>query len=119
LSPPTLSHLLLHLLFSTATATTQIYTLSLHDALPISASRPHGAADAARPDQAARGVCTRCGGQPDAGSRGLPERPPAERRRHRRSEEHTSELQSLTNIVCRLLLGKKKHNQHHILPSDT
>src|SRR5437016_8807271 len=32
----------------------------------------------------------------------------AARRRHRRSEEHTSELQSLTNLVCRLLLEKKK-----------
>src|SRR5262249_60717442 len=31
----------------------------------------------------------------------------------RRSEEHTSELQSLTNLVCRLLLEKKKHNHHH------
>src|SRR5438093_6950925 len=31
----------------------------------------------------------------------------------RRSEEHTSELQSLTNLVCRLLLEKKKINVHH------
>src|SRR5438093_3706502 len=33
--------------------------------------------------------------------------------RHRRSEEHTSELQSLTNLVCRLLLEKKKKNKTH------
>ena len=31
-----------------------------------------------------------------------------------RSEEHTSELQSLTNLVCRLLLEKKKNLQHNI-----
>src|SRR5258706_10035299 len=36
--------------------------------------------------------------------------PPAARRVADRSEEHTSELQSLTNLVCRLLLEKKKHN---------
>src|SRR5262249_60463053 len=43
-------------------------------------------------------------------------RPPQRRafRNSRRSEEHTSELQSLTNLVCRLLLEKKKtHLQHH------
>src|SRR5262249_59084100 len=34
-----------------------------------------------------------------------------------RSEEHTSELQSLTNLVCRLLLEKKKHILHHLHPS--
>src|SRR5437016_7512711 len=34
------------------------------------------------------------------------------RRRHRRSEEHTSELQSLTNLVCRLLLEKKKNKKN-------
>src|SRR5438093_13781425 len=34
-------------------------------------------------------------------------------RRERRSEEHTSELQSLTNLVCRLLLEKKKKETHH------
>src|SRR2546430_9978157 len=32
---------------------------------------------------------------------------------HHRSEEHTSELQSQSNLVCRLLLEKKKHTQHH------
>src|SRR5438093_2808176 len=32
-----------------------------------------------------------------------------------RSEEHTSELQSLTNLVCRLLLEKKKHNRQHVV----
>src|SRR2546430_9062964 len=70
--------------FFNDTATTEIYTLSLHDALPISPSRPPPAA-ACRSRCAARwpGTC-------------------------RRSEEHTSELQSQSNLVCRLLLEKKK-----------
>src|SRR2546430_12697604 len=45
----------------------------------------------------------------------LPRRPPARLRRPRpglRSEEHTSELQSQSNLVCRLLLEKKKHNTY-------
>src|SRR5262245_63505513 len=75
--------------FFNDTATTEIYTLSLHDALPISrASDRWSAAWCAR----------RC-----AGSRRC--RPTA-----RRSEEHTSELQSLRHLVCRLLLEKKKEN---------
>src|SRR2546422_10368954 len=82
--------------FFNDTATTEIYTLSLHDALPIwsgwcgrfraDRSRGHG------PDR--------------------PGRPPR-RARHRRarSEEHTSELQSRLHLVCRLLLEKKKKKQ--------
>src|SRR2546423_2691606 len=70
--------------FFNDTATTEIYTLSLHDALPI---------------------CPRRGavgdkGRHPAGCRG--------RARRLRSEEHTSELQSLAYLVCRLLLEKKK-----------
>src|SRR5205814_9406071 len=74
-------------------APAQIYTLSLHDALPISrlANSVGG-----------QGVCRR------AQSRQRPLRD------HFRSEEHTSELQSLRHLVCRLLLEKKK-NPH--LPS--
>src|ERR1019366_10638433 len=68
--------------FFNDTATTEIYTLSLHDALPISY---------ARSDRRARPRTAR-----------LP------RRARTRSEEHTSELQSLTNLVCRLLLEKKQ-----------
>src|ERR1019366_10610059 len=60
-------------------ATTEIYTLSLHDALPISIR--------------GRLCCWRW---------------LWDRRLSPRSEEHTSELQSLTNLVCRLLLEKKK-----------
>src|SRR5262245_64460099 len=61
-------------------ATTEIYTLSLHDALPISPP-PSGRT----PPSPWRGTCASV-----------------------RSEEHTSELQSLRHLVCRLLLEKKK-----------
>src|SRR6266850_8571866 len=74
--------------FFNDTATTEIYTLSLHDALPISLSAQardffvdvHGTYCTARRINRFRG----------------------------RSEEHTSELQSPCNLVCRLLLEKKK-----------
>src|SRR3977135_4756076 len=69
--------------FFNDTATTEIYTLSLHDALPIC-----GEAHAHR--RSRRALCrarARCGAS--------------------RSEEHTSELQSRYNLVCRLLLEKK------------
>src|SRR5437899_4636462 len=69
--------------FLTDPATTEIYTLSLHDALPI--FRPVHAPVRPRPG-------------------GLPERAD----QAGRSEEHTSELQSLRQLVCRLLLEKKK-----------
>src|SRR5580698_11494810 len=67
--------------FFNDTATTEIYTLSLHDALPISRGSKRG------PDCQFR-------------NRSSYVRP--------RSEEHTSELQSHVNLVCRLLLEKKK-----------
>src|SRR2546429_6943496 len=75
--------------FFNDTATTEIYTLSLHDALPICGTRPpagRGSAPAPRPSG--------CG--------------PSWRHRGTRSEEHTSELQSRLHLVCRLLLEKKK-----------
>src|SRR6266540_7377269 len=78
--------------FFNDTATTEIYTLSLHDALPISrASGPRFAPSSAR---------ARPGGGKVASNR-IP----------RRSEEHTSELQSHHDLVCRLLLEKKKKNK--------
>src|ERR1019366_10504401 len=85
-----MSHVLLIVVFFFSfffndTATTEIYTLSLHDALPIWPCCP-----------GTPGRCWR-------------------RRRSRnapRSEEHTSELQSLTNLVCRLLLEKKNKKRH-------
>src|SRR5262249_61712427 len=74
-------------------APTEIYTLSLHDALPIF----HRARVLER--------ALRLGRAP-----GDAERLPGQARQPMdgRSEEHTSELQSLTNLVCRLLLEKKK-----------
>src|SRR5260370_31415676 len=88
--------------FFNDTATTEIYTLSLHDALPISAgtddSEPLPAPQPERnivEDQLLGAGCRdvdlqRC-----------------------RSEEHTSELQSHLNLVCRLLLEKKNGNTNH------
>src|SRR5258707_2572127 len=77
--------------FFNDTATTEIYTLSLHDALPISRI----------------GVCTFQGGVNAAGMQyayaGM-----AQAYCMPRSEEHTSELQSRQYLVCRLLLEKKK-----------
>src|SRR5205085_11489505 len=105
------------LFFFTDTATTQIYTLSLHDALPISpdaddqehrdqtaleeqieqheVERREGADHERFQDQERHHVFAQAVG----------DRLPA---RHDRSEEHTSELQSQSNLVCRLLLEKKK-----------
>src|SRR5256885_11602757 len=72
--------------FFNDTATTEIYTLSLHDALPISGE----SAWRCRPPPCHR---------------------PGPGRRAPRSEEHTSELQSPCNLVCRLLLEKKKKKE--------
>src|SRR5260370_31754484 len=74
--------------FFNDTATTEIYTLSLHDALPIS-PWPSSVTQA------------RCGSASSSWRS-------ATRSPRRRSEEHTSELQSHLNLVCRLLLEKKK-----------
>src|SRR5256885_7794144 len=80
--------------FFNDTATTEIYTLSLHDALPISSLR------------AARNrLALRPGGAQPCPDRGVL---PNLLRPRQRSEEHTSELQSPCNLVCRLLLEKKK-----------
>src|SRR5256885_12166719 len=88
--------------FFNDTATTEIYTLSLHDALPI-------------------WLFPRSRAWPDWF---LTSRPPPSRERtstapnrNTRSEEHTSELQSPCNLVCRLLLEKKKNQPLH--PSYT
>src|SRR2546426_7958460 len=75
--------------FFNDTATTEIYTLSLHDALPILANSQVMSllTRSTRTQPSARGCVRRC---------------------WQRSEEHTSELQSPCNLVCRLLLEKKK-----------
>src|SRR2546422_5260381 len=84
--------LFIFLFFFNDTATTEIYTLSLHDALPIST--------------VAMSYAYRCALAPpwSPRRRGPPRRPTP----RPRSEEHTSELQSRLHLVCRLLLEKKK-----------
>src|SRR6266853_6142631 len=84
----------LYFFFFNDTATTEIYTLSLHDALPIPIARPSKKLWPTKP--------------------AAPMTPPASGLSRSRSEEHTSELQSQSNLVCRLLLEKKKkkHKQH-------
>src|SRR5438045_6954388 len=77
--------------FFIAPPTTEIYTLSLHDALPILDRR-------ARADRRQRGAPVVPRVRAAARTRGTTGR----------SEEHTSELQSLRHLVCRLLLEKKK-----------
>src|SRR3712207_9535635 len=81
--------------FFNDTATTEIYTLSLHDALPISAPRR-------RPSASSR-ASPRCAPTRPASRTSATGRPTRSR-----SEEHTSELQSRQYLVCRLLLEKKK-----------
>src|SRR5688572_32912378 len=73
--------------FFNDTATTEIYTLSLHDALPI--YEQHGLTGLRKQELSMTGLSVQ-----------FP--------KHSRSEEHTSELQSQSNLVCRLLLEKKK-----------
>src|SRR2546427_9631782 len=83
-----------HFFFFNDTATTEIYTLSLHDALPISmVSRWSRETSTA----------TESWTWPS-----LPPAPTVKAACRSRSEEHTSELQSQSNLVCRLLLEKKK-----------
>src|SRR3712207_9304358 len=87
--------------FFNDTATTEIYTLSLHDALPISPGRVQDSP--LRPAREGRGV----GRRRLAAARGRLARGARGRVGARRSEEHTSELQSRQYLVCRLLLEKK------------
>src|SRR5688572_32244232 len=88
--------------FFNDTATTEIYTLSLHDALPI-CERIHllGTVQGNRQDAFGNVVPNRLIGHVDSRNCSM-------FRRQMRSEEHTSELQSQSNLVCRLLLEKKK-----------
>src|SRR2546430_16998304 len=78
--------------FFNDTATTEIYTLSLHDALPIYCRSSRTIAGSIPRAHTASGTASQD-----------------------RSEEHTSELQSQSNLVCRLLLEKKNSNglSHH------
>src|SRR2546427_6458055 len=112
---------MLCLFFFNDTATTEIYTLSLHDALPIYRAHRAPARDPAQ-------------GKPRLARRAFCRHGPRIQKRTRhnfriraddsrncgecvfRSEEHTSELQSQSNLVCRLLLEKKKTK---IIPYST
>src|SRR3712207_8241418 len=89
------------LFFFNDTATTEIYTLSLHDALPIwRPSAAPGDDTAERAEQRAARARLLAGALLTLGAEG--------RQDDVRSEEHTSELQSRQYLVCRLLLEKKK-----------
>src|SRR5256885_9772148 len=98
-----------YVFFFNDTATTEIYTLSLHDALPICKHDVKNAVIALPPVEEQKAICKWIDD---------------------RSEEHTSELQSPCNLVCRLLLEKKNKSApsptfiyalyHHVsCPSDT
>src|SRR3712207_8118789 len=89
--------------FFNDTATTEIYTLSLHDALPISTG-----ARGWSPPAGTERPCRRRG-RASRGDDSFPDHPASALQR---SEEHTSELQSRQYLVCRLLLEKKK--THHL-----
>src|SRR3712207_8303680 len=101
--------------FFNDTATTEIYTLSLHDALPIWSKRPRSARSS-RPRASVGCFPARA---PTLASRSSGPASPASSAERLgqalRSEEHTSELQSRQYLVCRLLLEKK--NPKH--PVDT
>src|SRR3712207_9432115 len=90
--------------FFNDTATTEIYTLSLHDALPIWVNKDLGPLPGQSPISEMRAQ------RPTRlyPARYHDARPVAPSRACRRSEEHTSELQSRQYLVCRLLLEKKK-----------
>src|SRR2546426_4926078 len=87
----TLTHLsFFFFFFFNDTATTEIYTLSLHDALPILSILTMSPSRRTRLVEGSPWIISR-------------------------SEEHTSELQSPCNLVCRLLLEKKKKKRKYIL----
>src|SRR3712207_8384682 len=91
--------------FFNDTATTEIYTLSLRDALPICTIERRAYRDDATPDIPLRLRYAPPGSRPRVGRR--VRRPLQLPWRGLRSEEHTSELQSRQYLVCRLLLEKK------------
>src|SRR3712207_8658637 len=99
-------------IFFNDTAPTEIYTLPLHDALPISAAVSAPARPSAR--NAGRGTGTMNSGGTRSFSSTSSHRDCARAGRRQQpagSEEHTSELQSRQYTVCRLLLLKKKHGE--------
>src|SRR3712207_7140086 len=103
--------------FFNDTATTEIYTLSLHDALPIFEQHAELGVDVL--DVLLQPVLQVVGLEhADLGVEAVEERDVArlvgDLRAQERSEEHTSELQSRQYLVCRLLLEKKKKLRKHL-----
>src|SRR5258706_8220586 len=96
------------LFFFNDTATTEIYTLSLHDALPILTWSDADDAATVLADIDFYGFSQCPGARLVHHWMDLGSAPAGRGEAVSRSEEHTSELQSLTNLVCRLLLEKKK-----------
>src|SRR5437870_11339646 len=92
------THIIFSFFFFNDTATTEIYTLSLHDALPICRAETQQGQHHVLP---------------------LPIPAGASSQFRFRSEEHTSELQSRGHLVCRLLLEKKKKKKKKINKSKT
>src|SRR5260370_6291952 len=106
-------HRLSFFFFFNDTATTEIYTLSLHDALPIFAVTPDVPPDAGMSELLDRYVQREAIATIPAPALSNPPVASGLQRGSRyRSEEHTSELQSHLNLVCRLLLEKKNNNTY-------
>src|SRR3712207_8859486 len=113
-----MKNVLMIFFFFNDTATTEIYTLSLHDALPIwlRNSRPSS-------DRAANTTTTLSARRTRRASSAVSERSNprrsrtscARQRSATRSEEHTSELQSRQYLVCRLLLEKKNPTESYVI----
>src|SRR5690606_41898625 len=108
---------LLYVSFCTTDALTDLSPLTLHDALPISSGSGHGSAPRMWSRTTATDPREPAGSAPSSSALAVAPRTrdsaaaSGVRRRSPRSEEHTSELQSRENLVCRLLLEKKKHHQ--------
>src|SRR3712207_7931112 len=100
--------------FFNDTATTEIYTLSLHDALPIYTHRQVDIQGFNRPLPPSTAAPTLISEEEENSTNALL----VGTRIKPRSEEHTSELQSRQYLVCRLLLEKKKHIYKYHLAGD-
>src|SRR5205085_12226159 len=98
-----------HVFLYNATPPTEIYTLSLHDALPISQLLAGEQLHDLQPERVGK-----CAQDRFTGQRRLTGQHALMRPSRARSEEHTSELQSQSNLVCRLLLEKKKNKKKYI-----
>src|SRR5438477_8554374 len=94
--------------FFTHPSTTEIYTLSLHDALPIFSPSSNTSSKPTAAGCGRKASLKRAAGSTSLCQRHEPSSHLVSLHRQLRSEEHTSELQSHVNLVCRLLLEKKK-----------